>query len=181
MYYGERVMLRRVDPVLDLEDRYRWMNDPEVLRYLGMLPRRLSRDEVRRYLESCAASTGEMVEFAIVALEGRHIGSCALRNFNLTAHTAEYSVLIGEPEYRGKGYGTEVTRLVAEVAFEQLNLNRIWLHVHTENIAGLRAYERAGFTREGLLRQHGYKDGKYYDVVVMGMLRSEYEARKGAV
>jgi RimJ/RimL family protein N-acetyltransferase len=179
MYANELVRLRRVEPVRDLEDRYRWMNDPEVARYLGMRPQRLSREEIRNYLERCAASAADVLEFAVETLDGRHIGGCTLRNFNHVARSAEFAIVIGEAGYRGRGYGTATTRLMVEVGFAALNLNRIWLTVHEANLAGIRAYEKAGFVREGLLRQYGFANGQYYNAYLMAILREEYEAGKG--
>jgi RimJ/RimL family protein N-acetyltransferase len=178
MYVGDRIRLRRVEPAKDLEDRFRWMNDPAVLKTLGMLPGRLSRDEVRQYLERTANSTADVLEFAVETLDGHHIGGTTLRNFNRFAHSAEFAIAIGEGDYRGKGYGTAVAVLMAQIGFEQLNLNRIWLHVHTTNAAGVRAYEKAGYVKEGLLRQNGFSNGTYYDSYIMAVIRSDYEERK---
>lgn len=180
MYIGKRVRLRRVDPTKDLDDRYRWMNDPEVVRHLGMRPARLSRDEIREFLEKASKSAAESAEFAIETRDGRHIGGCSLRAFNHTAHSAEFAIVIGESEYRGKGYGSEVTRMMVQMAFEEFNLNRVWLQVSAANPVAIKAYENAGFVREGLLRQYGYVAGAYYDALIMAILRSDYMAGKGS-
>ena len=181
MYTGRRVRLRRTDPARDLEDRYRWMNDPATLEWLGMRPARLSREEVRNYLEETARNSSNLVEFAIETLEGRHIGGATLRNFNHVARSAEFAISIGEAEYRGKGYGTEVTALMAQIGFEDFNLNRIWLIAYAPNVGAIRAYEKAGFVREGVARQYAYLHGRYVDGVYMAILRSDWEAAKGRV
>jgi len=179
VYKGTLVQLRRVDPAMDTDDRYRWLSDLEGTRFLGMRPALVSKEQVRKYLEKCSASTDDLVEFGICTLDGRHIGGCCLRELHKTAHSAEIGILIGEPEFRGKGYGTDVMRLLVKIGFEQFNLNRIWLHVDESNIAGIRAYEKAGFTKEGLLRQSGYAHGSYYSSYSMSILREEYEQGKG--
>lgn len=178
MYESGRIRFRRVDPARDLDDRFRWMNDPETVRYLGMRPARLSREEIRKFLEAAAAGMADAVEFAVETLEGRHIGGCSLRGFNHVAHSAEFAIVIGEADFRGRGYGTEITRLAVQVGFEQFNCNRIWLTVNAENLAGIRAYEKAGFVREGLLRSHGYANGRYYDAGIMAILHDEYQRRE---
>ncbi|MDB4894856.1 MAG: GCN5-related N-acetyltransferase [Firmicutes bacterium] len=157
------------------------MNDPETVRHLGMRPARLSREEIRDFLSGAAAGRPDSVEFAVETLDGRHIGGCSLRGFNQVARSAEFAIVIGSGEYRGKGYGTEVTRLAVAVGFEQFNFNRIWLTVSEENLAGVRAYAKAGFVKEGLLRQNGFANGRYYNVYVMSILRDEYERARGAV
>jgi RimJ/RimL family protein N-acetyltransferase len=181
MYCGELVRLRRVDPERDSADRMRWMNDDVTREYLGARPQRFSQEEIRKYLESCAASTDPTLEFAVETPDGRHIGGACLRGFNHVAHSAEFGIVIGEAEFRGKGYGTDITRLLVRIGFEEFNLNRIWLTVHEQNLPGIRAYEKAGFTKEGLLRSHGYQHGRYYNMYMMSILRDEYESRKGLV
>lgn len=179
MYEGKLVRLRRVDPVRDLDDRYRWMNDPAVTNTLGMRPARLSREEIRKYLELSAATSDSHVEWAIETLDGIHIGGCTIRNLNQTARSAELGIAVGEAEYRGKGYGTDTVRLLVQIGFDQFNLNRIWLIANAGNLAGIRAYEKAGFAVEGRMRQYGFVNGAYYDAVIMAILRGEYENGKG--
>lgn len=180
MYFSKRVRLRRVDPSRDLDDRYRWMNDPDVVQMLGMRPGRLSRDEIKSYLDECSKSYEKQAEFAIETADGRHIGGCTLRAFNHVARSAEFAIAIGEADYRGKGYGTEVTRLMARIGFEEFNLNRIWLNVNENHVAAVRAYEKAGFAKEGLLREYGFGRGSYYNAYIMSILRSDFESGKGS-
>ena len=63
------------------------------------------------------------------------------------------------------------TRLMVGHAFETMNLNRVWLHVYEFNEAGGRAYEKVGFHKEGVLRQDVYREGRYWDTIVMGIQR----------
>ena len=86
-----------------------------------------------------------------------------------------FGIVIGDKESWDKGYGTEATTLLVRYAFETLNLNRVWLHVFEENARAVRAYEKAGFRREGLLRQDHYRDGRYHNTIVMGLLRDEWK------
>lgn len=102
------------------------------------------------------------------------IGSCQLHSIHPVHRTAELQIRIGEVSERGKGYGTEATNQLLLFAFKDLNLHRVYLHVLGDNAAALRMYEKIGFKREGALRQAAYIDGKYLDVVVMGILREEY-------
>jgi RimJ/RimL family protein N-acetyltransferase len=86
-----------------------------------------------------------------------------------------FGIFIGEAEGRGKGFGTEVAALIVRYAFATLNLNRVWLQVYEDNKGAIRAYEKVGFKREGLLRHDSFRDGKYGNTVVMGLLRSEWK------
>jgi hypothetical protein len=85
--------------------------------------------------------------------------------------------MIGDKREWNKGYGTEVTRLLTRYAFETLNLNRVWLRVYEFNRYAIRAYEKAGYRREGVLRQDHFSDGPYWDTG--GRRRDRESPRRG--
>ncbi len=114
--------------------------------------------------------------FGIRLLEGGSlIGTCQLHAIDPIHRTAELQIRIA-PSHHGQGYGTEAVGLLLDHAFKDLNLHRVQLHVFATNARAIRVYEKAGFAREGVLLEAAYIDGKYVDVVVMGVLR----ARGGA-
>ena len=88
-------------------------------------------------------------------------------------------IVVLKPECTGKGYGTEAVRLALKFAFDYLNLERVALSVQANNPRAIRAYEKAGFVREGLLRRDAYRNGEYIDVVQMGVLREEFRETEG--
>ena len=67
---------------------------------------------------------------------------------------------------------------MVEYGFNVLNLNRIQLHVAAHNSRGIKAYEKVGFRREGLLRQAMYQNDRYFDFYVMAILRNEFYGKK---
>ena len=91
--------------------------------------------------------------------------------------------MIGNKDYWNKGYGTEAMTLLLKHGFETLNLNRIMLRVYDFNARAQRCYEKAGFVTEGQLRDALYVEGDYRDVLIMSVLRKEWDERnqsKGA-
>jgi putative acetyltransferase len=74
-------------------------------------------------------------------------------------------------DWHGKGVGTALMRAGLDLADNWLNLTRLELEVYTDNDAAVRLYERFGFEREGLLRRHAYRDGRYVDSYSMARLR----------
>jgi len=114
------------------------------------------------------------MNFAICLTEGsRHIGNCGLMGIDRDNRTATLGIFIGERDCRGRGFGTEAVRTLCRFAFEEMDLRKIRLDTHAGNEAALKAYERVGFRREGLLRQEFYRHGRALDVVRMGLLRDE--------
>lgn len=75
--------------------------------------------------------------------------------------------------FRGKGHGQAFFNLIVEYSFDILNMHRLWLLVKDGNEAARRIYEKVGFTQEGVLKEHLYRDGKYVDYILMGMIKGE--------
>jgi RimJ/RimL family protein N-acetyltransferase len=84
--------------------------------------------------------------------------------------------VIGDETRRGRGIGTEATKLALAYAFETLNLERIELRVIDTNTQARDLYRRLGFVEEGRLRRAAFDEGAAVDVIVMGLLRGEYIA-----
>ena len=83
--------------------------------------------------------------------------------------------MIGEKQFWDLGFGTEAMHLLCKVGFEMLNLHRIMLRVLSDNARAIKAYEKVGFVHEGTLREANFKNGKYIDMHVMSILRSEWQ------
>ncbi len=74
---------------------------------------------------------------------------------------------------RGQGYGAEAQRLLADWLFDTTNVNRVEAQTDIENVAEARALEKAGFTRDGVLRGAQFRAGAYHDLVVFSRIRSD--------
>jgi RimJ/RimL family protein N-acetyltransferase len=77
------------------------------------------------------------------------------------------------PQARGHGYGTEAHRLLARYLFAHTPVNRIEARTETGNVAEQRALEKAGFTREGVVRGCGWRDGAWRDGAIYGLIRAD--------
>jgi RimJ/RimL family protein N-acetyltransferase len=85
----------------------------------------------------------------------------------------ELGIYIGDIGMRGKGFGGQAVRELLRWAFVELQLNRVFLKVAASNIAAVKTYKKCGFQEEGLLRQHYCFEGKFEDILIMGILKSE--------
>jgi RimJ/RimL family protein N-acetyltransferase len=103
------------------------------------------------------------------------IGTCGYHGIDWRSRSAELGISIGEKSFWNKGYGTETMRLLLKYGFETLNLNRIMLDVFDTNKRAIRTYEKAGFLLEGRKRQAMYKNGKYFDILIMSVIRDEWQ------
>jgi RimJ/RimL family protein N-acetyltransferase len=177
MIYGERIRLRAVERA-DLPQFVEWLNDPEVRAGLLLhLPMSLAEEEV--WFEGMIKRPPPEHPMVIEVQQGGGwvmIGNCGMHNIDARCRSAEVGIFIGDKRRWNQGYGTEAMRLLLRHGFETLNLNRIQLDVYEDNPGAIRAYEKAGFVHEGRKRQGMYKDGRYIDVLIMSVLRSEWDA-----
>jgi RimJ/RimL family protein N-acetyltransferase len=177
--YGEHVRLRAAERE-DIKIFHEWVNDPEVTRGLAMfLPYSFVDEE--NWFNSLAKRDQKEKPLVIEVRKSKAwkmIGNCGVFDIDAVNRSAELGIMIGEKSEWNKGYGSEVMSLLVRHCFQTLNLNRAFLRVYTDNVRAVRAYEKAGFTLEGRLREAVYKFGKYDDVLIMSVLRSEWMSRK---
>jgi ribosomal-protein-alanine N-acetyltransferase len=173
---GDRVYLRPLETA-DASQLQQWINDPEVSRYLSVY-RPMKLEDEQQFIERANAG-GENLAFGVALRQtDQLLGSAGLQRVDWKNRSAGFGISLGVPGEWGKGYGTEATRLVVQVAFERLNLHRVWLVVYEFNERGRRCYERAGFVREGVMRDYHFADGRYWDAHLMSVLRPEWEAAR---
>ena len=169
---GERLYLRPLEPAQDNHLYSTWMNDEEIRRYFSIYPTSDTRGKERLEL---LYKDGKHIIFGVALNENnRLIGLVGLKDINYINQSAEFYVIIGDRLAWGKGYGTEATKLMIRYGFMELNLNRIQTQDMEDNIGGWRADEKAGFKHEGTLREVILRFGKYNDVRVYSLLKSEY-------
>ena len=166
---GDLVRLRSFEPG-DAE-RYRgWVNDPEIARLIDRAGP-VTRAEHEAWYRALAASPTAAV-FAVDRLsDGTFIGVVWLYDIHQRHRRAEVRIVIGDRSAWGGGHGTDALRVLARIAFGQLQLEKLWADVLATNPRAARAFERAGFTREGLLAGDRVQDGGRVDVIRLGLLR----------
>jgi RimJ/RimL family protein N-acetyltransferase len=171
---GETTYLRPIERE-DASTLLPWVNDPEVTRHL-LLHRPISLKCEQDFIDGLYKSEQEVSLGIVVRETDRLIGGCALHRIDARSRTASLGIFLGAKDAWGHGHGAEATRLLVGYGFDTLNLHRVWLHVFEDNARAIRCYEKAGFVREGVLRQDHYRAGRYWNTVVMAILREEWQA-----
>jgi RimJ/RimL family protein N-acetyltransferase len=174
---GRQVFLRGIQKT-DLVPMAAWADDHDVTRLLfrGLRPAHAPALEEEWEREQRDPAT---VNFAVCdRTDGAFIGTTGVFRIDWVMRHGEFRVFIGDTKSWNRGVGTECAKLMVVYGMEKLNLNKVWLGVNAANVSGAKAYEKAGFVREGILRQEQYRNFEYYDVVRMSILRSEYASRR---
>ncbi len=173
LFTGNLVWLATLDPEKDSDLIARWGRDSEYQRLLDIGPAALfSAKLVQNWYEQ----VGPDRSFMIRTLDGdRAIGFIELGGFDWSARSAWVGIGIGERDARGKGYGTDAMNVLLHYAFTELNLHRVNLNVFSFNARAIRSYEKAGFKYEGTERERIFKEDRRWDVIDMGILKSDWE------
>ena len=175
MLKGERAILRAIHPE-DISRYAEFRNDVE-LELLTSAEPPLPRpaEAVRGIVERFLAAPGSDVWFGIET-QSDFLGHCRLSNVDQFARSCELTIVIGNRDYQGRGFGSDAVKLLTKYAFRLLNMNRVWLTVAATNERAIRCFRACGFVEEGRLRQHIWRDGGYDDVLQMALLREDWSA-----
>ncbi|MDE0777776.1 MAG: GNAT family N-acetyltransferase [Nocardioides sp.] len=178
--HTDRLVLRPfVD--CDAEPLYSMHCNPHVLRYWDAAPW-TERDRAQKFIDKCRklAVDGTGVRLAVERLDdGAFIGWCSLTRWDPDHRSASLGYCFTDEAW-GHGYATEVVRAVLRWAYATLDLNRVQAETDTRNVASARVLEKAGFVREGTLRQDCIVNGDVSDSWVYGLIGSDWRASSGS-
>jgi RimJ/RimL family protein N-acetyltransferase len=167
---GYGLLLREVRPEDAGKRYYNWMNDEDITGYTESRFYPYSLDQIKQYVQKMDGSR-DAVFLAIIEKEsGKHIGNIKIGNINWIHRVADVGIIIGEKQCWGKGYATGAIRLVCDYALNKLNLHKLWAGCYENNIGSIKAFTKAGFVREGVLREHYYYRGKYINGIILGRI-----------
>jgi RimJ/RimL family protein N-acetyltransferase len=147
--------------------------DPEIPRWT-VVPHHYTERHARDFISHSAGEreAGRELAMAVVDADDRLLGALGLSNFDWTDMKGEIGYWVAT-EARRRGVGSRATRMLAEWAVAALELERIELLAHPDNEASQRLAERAGFTREGLLRRYRRRHGVREDLVMFSLLAED--------
>ena len=157
----------------DVPRLFRWYSDPDVRHWSYFTedpPGLATLDAHQERFELIREDPAQLL-WCIEMLDGMPIGDLGLQEIHPLQKRADLAISIGEKSYWGRGYGPEAIRLALGFAFDALDCRRVTLLVDDDNARAIRAYEKCGFVREGVLREHRLRYGKPVDMLAMAVLR----------
>jgi RimJ/RimL family protein N-acetyltransferase len=153
-------------------------HDPDYMRQLDTdyaMPR--APHEISEQLARFRGDSRSAVFHLRTLSDDRLIGFVAIHDIEWNNQAGVLSIGIGDADYRAKGYGSDALNLALNYAFSELSLYRVGLDVIASNTRAIRSYEKAGFQHEGVKRAYVYRDGQRVDLILMSILRPEWEQR----
>lgn len=169
---GPRVTLRPLK-LKDAENYVRWFRDKAVMRHFNRNVHNISLREEQRWIRQ-QWQKQNMLNWAIIVDE-KHIGGTGIR-LDKKNKSAHWGIVIGNKKEWGKGYAGEAIKLCADYVFKELKYQRLDLTVEMPNKKALKAYKKAGFKLEGVMRRSKYNPilKNYVDMGVMSILKKEW-------
>jgi RimJ/RimL family protein N-acetyltransferase len=173
----DAVKLRPLQPP-DVDITTAWRNDPAIRDQVLSFRFPVTHQMETRFIDRAIAGDG--IDQCVAGIVDRSdevlCGLVYLRDIDWISRHANFGIMIGRRDRQGRRLGLRAMRLMLGHGFRVLNLERIYLYVVDYNGPAKRLYLSYGFIPEGRLRDHVALDGGYHDLLVMGLLRDEYEA-----
>lgn len=159
----------------DIPTVNKWRNDKELIDRLGAPFRYISQLVDEKWFESYMNSRNTCVRCAIVTEESDDIiGLVSLIKIDQMNQSAEFHIMIGDKQNRGKGAGLFALKEMLRHAFLNLNLQRVELTVNEDNVSAIHLYEKVGFVREGMKRKARFKNGEFINMYMYSILRDDF-------
>jgi len=171
----ERLLLKELNPEI-MYNLFNFYSDQEIIAFMGLRSENELELEKRKFDEGYTTFNTSFKHFLILDKKtAMVIGKTGFRVWHMHHYRAEIGYAIHDERYLNKGYMTEANRALIKFGFEQMGLNRIEAFAGPGNIPSNRLLETLGFTKEGLLRQHYFKNNRMEDSVCYGLLKEEYD------
>lgn len=163
----------------DSSHYFKWINDKELVNYNSYF-KPIKLDDHKKWIASILDDKNSETFTILIEIDGHEtiVGSCSLRNIHTQYMSASLQVRIGEKKFRGIGIGQVALNELLKHGFNQLNMNRIELEVFEDNIRALNLYKKLGFKKEGVKREAVKINSIFKNVVIMSLLKLEYNERK---
>jgi len=178
---GTRVYLRTLQPE-DLDHLSGWAEDPDIDRMVGsefLNAYRTVYDKDPSFYDAILLDTTQVV-LIVEANRGwdKPIGLARLFNIHLLEGYCFLEVMLTDSKAIRRGFGVEAGKLISYYGVDVLGLRRIEAKVYEYNRLSANSLRRNGFQQEGLLRKAGFQDGRYWDVLVFGILKDEIDEQR---
>ena len=151
-----------------------WESNPVVSQYFTIDDDRDYEAVVKEYID-CDSQDKFLQMTITLKPDEKPIGRLVISNINERNDSLKIArIYIADPEYRNKGYGTETMNKILEYSFINLHMERVTATIFPANKNANYLLDSLGFVDEGILRNAGKKNGRYFDLQLKSMLRSEY-------
>lgn len=168
--YKDNVYIRKFNES-DISNKIKWINDSANNKFLHYdLP--LEYERTKKWYTKIKDREDRFD--GVIEYENIPVGIIGLLNIDIQNQKAEYYITLGENEFKGKGIAYKASIKILEYAFEQLNLNKIYLYTEVENIIAQKLFDKLGFEKEGKLKEDLIINNKKKDRYIYAIFRRDW-------
>jgi diamine N-acetyltransferase len=139
-----------------------WMHNEELMKNFRFDASKMTREKVELFIRQSHHDDMNR-HYAVVSEHDEYLGTISLKNIDFESKNGEYAIAMRQKAI-GTGASREATKLLIEIAFHKLGLEKVYLNVLSENKRAIRFYEKFGFVKEGEFKKHVYSNGKLQDL-----------------
>lgn len=172
MINGRSVSLKKLESDY-LHHIYKWRNDPDLMSFYGLYPI-ISIDKVQEEIKA-NKNLKNRLDFIVLSKNRDPIGMVWLKRIDWINSNCELNCMIGEKSFRSKVFGAEAIFLLLLLCMNELNLHKVYAKIIEFAHESHDLVSHAGFKKEAVLRKMVFQDGKYWDLIIFGLLRKEFE------
>lgn len=172
--YFREIRVEDIDP-----NYYKWMNDPEITRFLETRFFPKSKESLSKFIRNMDENPNSLFLGIFLKKSDEYIGNIKIGPINSIHKFADTGIIIGEKQHWNKGFGSEAISAVTEFAFLNLNLNKLNAGCYVQNEGSRKAFVKAGFIEEGRRAEQWFYNGSYVDEVLLGLSKKEWVLQRG--
>lgn len=163
----------------DIPGMLEWMHDPQIFRFFRFQCENYTEEDATRFIEKATQDFKNNIHrhYAIVDEHDEYMGTISLKDIDMVSLNAEYAISLRRSA-QGKGIATKATRILLDVAFNEIGLEKVYLNVLSDNVVAIHLYEKCGFVYEGEFRNHINIRGDIHSLKWYSILKTEYLERK---
>lgn len=166
----------------DADGMLEWMHDPEIQKNFQIAMRSKEKKDILEFIKKAEVVPiqNESIHYAIANEQDEYLGTISLKNIDMISRNAEYAISLRQ-KAQGRGIAAKATKELLNIAFKELDLERVYLNVLSENIRAIHLYEKCGFIYEGEFRKHLLLEGEFKTLKWYGILKEEFIFEGGGI
>ena len=168
-----RIYLRALEPE-DYLISVKWRNDEEIQNMVGGPKYFVSSEREKQWVIDMINSNDKLVLAICLKKNDKYIGNVILQSIDWINRSAHVPIMIGDKSEWNKGYAMEARMQMLKFAFEERGIERIYAYVMESNINSIKLHEKCGYLQEGILRKSVFKNGKFYNQIILSILKEEF-------
>ncbi|MHC1749543.1 MAG: GNAT family N-acetyltransferase [Cellulosilyticaceae bacterium] len=157
----------------DIEGMLEWMQDQDIIKCFRFPENKINIEEIKKFIENSFNNTNR--HYGIVDNDDEYLGTVSLKNIDYINKNAEYAIVLRK-KVVARGVATEATKMILDIAFNELKLHKVYLNVLENNIRAIKFYEKFGFKLEGQFREHIFARGTFSTIKWYSIIKEEYSS-----